>query len=552
MTSQIDITKPVFGTPTTQSVRDNFTTAANEITILQNQMTGSPFLPLVGGHMTGAMYLFNDPTDAMMPATKGYVDAHTGSGGGGIPEAPSDGTYYGRRNGAWAGVLALAGGTLTGPLILAADPTNVLGAVTKQYADAIAASHLVDAPNDANTYGRHANAWTGVLPLTGGVLTGSLSLVGALPPTISTTLRTVAAGISIATAHTVNAYQDTGGTWRYLAAGTAGLIQTGTQQLYLYAAQSGAKDATISFVTAIQLDYLGDVIVTGGYAIPTDNARPAVSALTFITNTGNAGGGYNFNSYVSTGGTKVISGGYSGTIYQDDSGNLTFVNRPNTASGGAPSAGVTATLDQSGSWASNKLAATTGRIQCSNFGGTPSIYIWDTQAGWAGNMTIWAGGSAIQHAVSDGNGGSVGGAFFTTSAAGITIAGNGYKPGGGSWADSSDARGKDVKGDYLHGLAEVIQLHPVIYSYKTNSGSKFMLGGDGNDGTPMAMEVAKEFIGLIAQEAEMIMPELVTLTEGLVEGQPVSDFRTLEATALTFAFINSFKEVHARLRAGGL
>jgi len=36
MTSQIDVTKPVTGSPTTQSVRDNFTTAASEITDLQN------------------------------------------------------------------------------------------------------------------------------------------------------------------------------------------------------------------------------------------------------------------------------------------------------------------------------------------------------------------------------------------------------------------------------------------------------------------------------------------------------------------------------------
>lgn len=59
-----------------------------------------------------------------------------GGGGGGIPEAPSDGALYGRLNAAWSKALPLAGGTLTGPLILAADPAVALGAATKQYVDA--------------------------------------------------------------------------------------------------------------------------------------------------------------------------------------------------------------------------------------------------------------------------------------------------------------------------------------------------------------------------------------------------------------------------------
>ena len=53
--------------------------------------------------------------------------------------------------------LPLAGGTMTGLLILSADPTNVLGAVTKQYVDARVGG-------------------TGYLPLTGGILTGYLTL----------------------------------------------------------------------------------------------------------------------------------------------------------------------------------------------------------------------------------------------------------------------------------------------------------------------------------------------------------------------------------------
>ena len=83
----------------------------------------------------------------------------------GIPEAPVDGNVYGRYDGTWSPALPVTGGTLTGPLILNADPSTPLGAVTKQYADA----HLfTDAPVDGNTYGRLNGAWSslalGVVP----------------------------------------------------------------------------------------------------------------------------------------------------------------------------------------------------------------------------------------------------------------------------------------------------------------------------------------------------------------------------------------------------
>jgi hypothetical protein len=41
------------------------------------------------------------PTNGGDAANKDYVDTHAGSGGGGIPEAPTDGGTYSRRNTAW-------------------------------------------------------------------------------------------------------------------------------------------------------------------------------------------------------------------------------------------------------------------------------------------------------------------------------------------------------------------------------------------------------------------------------------------------------------------
>src|SRR3974390_1272514 len=51
-------------------------------------------------------------------------------------DAPNDTNTYGRHALAWSPVLPIAGGNLTGPLILQADPATALGAATKQYVDA--------------------------------------------------------------------------------------------------------------------------------------------------------------------------------------------------------------------------------------------------------------------------------------------------------------------------------------------------------------------------------------------------------------------------------
>lgn len=105
--SNIDPTKPVYGSPTTESVRTNFLIAKEEITALENVTSNGPFLPLTGGVMDGIITLKADPLNPLEAATKHYVDINIGSGGGGgIPEAPNDGVTYGRRFSAWNQVVA--------------------------------------------------------------------------------------------------------------------------------------------------------------------------------------------------------------------------------------------------------------------------------------------------------------------------------------------------------------------------------------------------------------------------------------------------------------
>ena len=106
-------------------------------------------------------------------------------------------------------------------------------------------------------------------------------------------------------------------------------------------------------------------------------------------------------------------------------------------------------------------------------------------------------------------------------------AGSAEKPGGGSWATTSDERVKEAIVDYTSGLAEVKQLQPRSYRFI------------GNDNT---------YIGLVAQETEGVMPEMVSQQEGILpDGTNVSDFRSLDSTALTFALVNAVKEMATRI-----
>jgi microcystin-dependent protein len=96
-----------------------------------------------GDTMTGALTLAADPVNALDAATKQYVLANAVIGPPSLPEAPDAAHTYGRIGGtspSWSPALPLGGGTVTGPIILAADPSTALAASTKQYVDnAIAA-----------------------------------------------------------------------------------------------------------------------------------------------------------------------------------------------------------------------------------------------------------------------------------------------------------------------------------------------------------------------------------------------------------------------------
>lgn len=119
--------------------------------------------------------------------------------------------------------------------------------------------------------------------------------------------------------------------------------------------------------------------------------------------------------------------------------------------------------------------------------------------------------------------------------------GVGLQSGGGPWAALSDERIKTVEGDYTQGLDAVLALHPVVYRYKGNDRVR-------EDGpSPHAWATDQTFVGLIAQEVEIPMPEMVTLRSGYIDGEAVDDLRTLHVGPLTFALVNAVKQLAARV-----
>jgi hypothetical protein len=162
MVSAIDPTLPIHGTPTTQSVRDNFHIAHDEITALQAATANGPFLPIAGGHVAGPLTI-SIPTIGVTPAVitntnpapaipAGALDAGTvlvaisGTAG---QQAEFQAIGIG---GAPSFVGAFAGGTLAAP-----TPVNVNNAMFQMWGRGFDGTGWF---NTANVAIRGAELWT--------------------------------------------------------------------------------------------------------------------------------------------------------------------------------------------------------------------------------------------------------------------------------------------------------------------------------------------------------------------------------------------------------
>jgi len=133
----------------------------------------------------------------------------------------------------------------------------------------------------------------------------------------------------------------------------------------------------------------------------------------------------------------------------------------------------------------------------------------------------------------------------------IQITGNtATKVGGGTWASSSDARIKNVTGPYDHGLAQVLALNPVRYTLKGNDTLEAAEGSVPYDNSPnrQAAIDGLSLVGFVAQDIEATMPGMVKQGAGYIDGNPVSDLRTVDVSNLTYALVNAIHELDARIK----
>lgn len=124
----------------------------------------------------------------------------------------------------------------------------------------------------------------------------------------------------------------------------------------------------------------------------------------------------------------------------------------------------------------------------------------------------------------------------------LEVLGQGYKPGGGSWATVSDARLKTDVRDFEDGLEAVLKLNPVWYRY--------------SEASPFADE--REYVGVVAQDVREVAPYMVeekALQQIVREDEqgneiildPGERYLTYDPSALVYLLVNAVQQQQAMI-----
>lgn len=107
----------------------------------------------------------------------------------------------------------------------------------------------------------------------------------------------------------------------------------------------------------------------------------------------------------------------------------------------------------------------------------------------------------------------------------LAVNGNAIKAGSSSWDTYSDARLKDVDGNYRYGLEAILKMHPVTYRYKEDNA--------------MGLPSDRKHAGLIAQEVREVIPEAVNENE--------QGYLMLNEGPVNLAMLNAIKELKSEV-----
>jgi hypothetical protein len=505
MTSQIDATKPITGSPTTASVRDNFAVAKSEITALQNSTASGPWLSLNGGQMTGSLMLNSDPGAAREAATKQYVDQHAGSGTPGpIGPAGPPGQQGPQGPAGAQGIPGQPGAQgpqgLTGPI----GPTGASGATGSQ--------------GQMGPQGQQGSAGaTGATGPAGTYQTGPGLAInsGTTPPTIDVTTPYLALSGGTVTG---NLSVNGGAVIGHTATPTTNalLINDTATQPQPGAALQGSLTVASETQVRLNLDAYGSNPAfeifrraRGTAAAPT--ALQNGDSLGVITWQGYTGAAYAGGPQVSLAATENWSSTATGCAMSLD-----------TVAAGTTT--LAASLVLNGNTATFSGAVVVPSSLYLAVGGV-SPYI--STSGANGGVNVVSGSLNQPFVFYNSIGQAI--AQFNTATPFATLNNT------GSWGTLSDPRVKTDIAPYNAGLTEIELLEPISFRY------------NGELGAVLDDESTTRY-GLDASAVEAVMPEMVGRHRNTApDGTLHDEILTLETGPLIYALINAVKELSARL-----
>jgi hypothetical protein len=252
----------------------------------------------------------------------------------------------------------------------------------------------------------------------------------------------------------------------------------------------------------------------------------------------------------------------------DDSGNLTLGGFLTTATYVVSSA-ANLYLGTNGagtiSFRPNGIGSATGEVYVNSLGNliADSGIVRSTQFGSTGAFIGYS--AATDCYLRPNGGGSTSGQLrLSTNGVLVMVHDTQQKPTAGQWSASSDARIKNVLRDYEGGLEAILALRPRVFTYKGNDTSEdpaIDASGNRSELTPLVPYPTSphhqlavdqsERVGLIAQEAQVAMPDIVTVSDitTWIDGIEVNDALDVNPTNIMYALVNAVKALAARVEA---
>lgn len=489
------------------------TQARGATTLEQVLAIAGNYLPLVGGGLSGGLNFGSEVATAPSDLSR-HISLFGGNQYGlGITgnrlNYNSQGGHWFRSAGTDVVQVSATGLSMaSGDVFLLRDPSEPLMAASKAYVDAHV-SGIPEAPENDVGYVRYNAEWLSgdsrYLAQAGGTVAGDLVVNGGLAVN----------GWGINAGGSGIAYTGLGWVNRIAFGwnGDAGLIYCGIDGNYLdllattgwtqaYAGSNflglggGTISGSLAVTEFINCNALGCAAANAGFFTATESVQGR-NLLAFT-------GAFWDGSYLCVGAgweyCWQFTVGGDGVLYIQNSQN----------------AGNRITVNQDGTLYGPRL---TGG-ECTMAGNTsyaPYVNVGQNMnaGGEVVGFQLWAGPAGI------------------VSASDYTV-----KPSGGLWGTLLDERLVNDRGDYEMGLGEVLRLRPIRYTLKDRISIKGHAFGS-----------AEEHVGLVAQEAEAVMPGMVSKIIASLNDTEMDDLRMLDASPLLYALVNALKEVDARLRA---